>query len=160
MAISRYRFGKVAAARNSSSIGIRWRSAAGTWAKTATWISLALMGTATLLTFKFSGDVGRMDSRLDQYRRYPCDGDSGLCDENNNPAEPLSESDQQRSADIMRDASSSSLLGWVSLLGATSALVTTGVFAYLGYWAPARKTATVSGAIAPGSMGLAAHVTF
>jgi hypothetical protein len=36
IAISRYRLGSVAASRNSIGIGIRWRNAAGTWAKTAT----------------------------------------------------------------------------------------------------------------------------
>ena len=32
-------FGSVFAARSSISIGIRWRSAAGTWARTATWLA-------------------------------------------------------------------------------------------------------------------------
>src|SRR5262245_37911238 len=54
------------------------------------WVALAGTAVSAAFAVKYGLSVRDINSQLDQYRRFPCPGNSTeLCDVNNNPAQPL-----------------------------------------------------------------------
>jgi hypothetical protein len=102
--------------------------------RTGFWVALVGTLASAGLALKFGLDVRDINSQLDQYRRFPCSGNSGQsCDVHNNPAPMLTQEELQRSHSLTDEGNKDQLLQWV-FVGLTGAFaIAGGVLLYKGY---------------------------
>ena len=102
--------------------------------RTGFWVALVGTLASAGLALKFGLDVRDINSQLDQYRRFPCPGNSTeLCDNHNNVTQPLSPDQQARSHTLTDEGNRDQLLQWV-FVGLTGAFaIAGGVLLYKGY---------------------------
>jgi hypothetical protein len=102
--------------------------------RTGFWVALVGTLASAGLALKFGLDVRDINNQLDQYRRFPCPGNTGeTCDINNNPAPPLSSDQLARSHTLTDEGNRDQLLQWV-FVGLTGAFaIAGGVLLYKGY---------------------------
>jgi hypothetical protein len=100
------------------------------------WVALVGTLASAGLALKFGLDVRDVNSQLDQYRRFPCTGNSTeTCDIHNMPAPPLTSDQLSRSHALTDDGNKDQLLQWV-FVGLTGAFaIAGGVLLYKGYLA-------------------------
>ena len=102
--------------------------------RTGFWVALVGTLASAGLALKFGLDVRDVNNQLDQYRRFPCPGNSAeLCDNHNTPAQPLSSDQLARSHTLTDEGNRDQLLQWV-FVGLTGAFaIAGGVLLYKGY---------------------------
>jgi hypothetical protein len=100
------------------------------------WVALVGTLASAGLALKFGLDVRDINSQLDQYRRFPCPGNStDLCDIHNMPSPALTTDQLSRSHSLTDEGNRDQLLQWV-FVGLTGAFaIAGGVLLYKGYLA-------------------------
>jgi hypothetical protein len=100
------------------------------------WVALAGTAVSAAFAVKYGLSVRDINSQLDQYRRFPCAGNSGTqCDVNGNPAPGLTTDQLARSHSLTEQGNQDQLLQWV-FVGLTGAFaIAGGVLLYKGFLA-------------------------
>jgi hypothetical protein len=109
------------------------------------WVALAGTAVSAAFAVKYGLSVRDINSQLDQYRRFQCEGNAGeLCDVHNNPAPPLTTDQLARSHSLTEQGNQDQLLQWV-FVGLTGAFaIAGGVLLYKGFLASAIAEGTQS----------------
>lgn len=110
------------------------------------WVTLAGTILSTGAAVKYGLDVMKVNKDLDPYRRFPCNGQDGLCDGKNQQMPAVT--DPNALAFVARrnaDGKHAQKLQWVSIGAASVFGVATGVLFYLGYLDGGEHTTSAPG---------------
>jgi len=100
------------------------------------WVALAGTAVSAAFAVKYGLSVRDINSQLDQYRRFECQGSAtGLCDNDSKPAQPLTTEQLAKSHSLTEQGNQDQLLQWV-FVGLTGAFaIAGGVLLYKGFLA-------------------------